>query len=194
MLSLYAKGLTTGELSAHFAEIYGASVSRETVSRITEKVVVEMQEWATPPLDAVYVAVFIDAIMVKVRDGQVANRPVYAAIGVTTEGCKDVLGLWPGTGGEGARFWMKVRSDSAAEQRPATGAIIWQDCRQACGIGGVQLALGGGPTGVASPPDPLQPGAHGAGGSCGVSDLTVGGVLSGLVSLANARRVLATDW
>ena len=66
------------------------------MSRITEKVVAEMPEWATPPLDAVYVAVFIDAIMVKVRDGQVANRPVYAAIGVTIEGCKDVLGLWAG--------------------------------------------------------------------------------------------------
>jgi len=111
VLSLYAKGLTTGEISAHFAEIYGASVSRETVSRITEKVVAEMQEWATRPLDAVYVAVFIDAIMVKVRDGQVANRPVCAAVGVTVEGCKDVLGLWAGTGGEGARFWMSVLTD-----------------------------------------------------------------------------------
>jgi putative transposase len=111
VLSLYAKGLTTGEISAHFAEIYGASVSKETVSRITEKVVAEMQEWATRPLDAVYVAVFIDAIVVKVRDGQVANRPVYAAIGVTIEGCKDVLGLWAGTGGEGARFWMSVLTD-----------------------------------------------------------------------------------
>ena len=111
VLSLYAKGLTTGEISAHFAEIYGASISRETVSRITEKVVAEMAEWASRPLDAVYVAVFIDAIVVKVRDGQVANRPVYAAIGVTVEGCKDVLGLWAGTGGEGARFWMSVLTD-----------------------------------------------------------------------------------
>src|SRR6266542_3418353 len=111
VLSLYAKGLTTGEISAHFAEIYGASISRETVSRITEKVVAEMQEWATRPLDAVYVAVFIDAIVVKVRDGQVANRPIYAAIGVTTDGRKDVLGLWAGTGGEGARFWMSVLTD-----------------------------------------------------------------------------------
>src|SRR5271170_714291 len=111
VLSLYAKGLTTGEISAHFAEIYGASISKETVSRITEKVVAEMAEWASRPLDAVYVAVFIDAIIVKVRDGQVANRPVYAAIGVTVEGCKDVLGLWAGTGGEGARFWMSVLTD-----------------------------------------------------------------------------------
>ncbi|WP_405167039.1 IS256 family transposase [Nocardia sp. NBC_01499] len=111
VLSLYAKGLTTGEISAHFAEIYGASVSKETVSRITDKVIEEMQDWAHRPLDAVYAAVFIDAIVVKVRDGQVANRPIYAAIGVTVEGGKDVLGLWAGTGGEGAKFWMSVLTD-----------------------------------------------------------------------------------
>jgi putative transposase len=111
VLSLYAKGLTTGEISAHFAEIYGASISKETVSRITDKVVAEMTEWSSRPLDVVYVAVFIDAIVVKVRDGQVANRPVYAAIGVTMDGRKDVLGLWAGTGGEGAKFWMSVLVD-----------------------------------------------------------------------------------
>jgi transposase-like protein len=111
VLSLYAKGLTTGEISAHFSEIYGASVSKETVSRITEKVSAEMQEWSGRPLDAIYVAVFIDAIHVKVRDGQVANRPVYAAIGVTVDGRKDVLGLWMGVGGEGAKFWMSVLID-----------------------------------------------------------------------------------
>jgi len=111
VLSLYAKGLTTGEISAHFAEIYGASVSKETISRITDKVVAEMNDWASRPLDAVYAAVFIDAIHVKIRDGQVANRPVYAAIGVTVDGHKDVLGLWMGTGGEGAKFWMSVLID-----------------------------------------------------------------------------------
>ena len=111
VLSLYAKGLTTGEISAHFADIYGASVSKETISRITDTVVAEMQDWAARPLDGVYVAVFIDAIMVKVRDGQVANRPVYAAIGVTLDGRKDVLGLWMGSGGEGAKFWMSVLTD-----------------------------------------------------------------------------------
>src|SRR3954453_13945913 len=104
VLSLYSKGMTTGEISAHFAEIYGASISKETISRITDKVVAEMTEWSSRPLDAVYVAVFIDAIVVKVRDGQVANRPVYAAVGVTVDGRKDVLGLWAGTGGEGAKF------------------------------------------------------------------------------------------
>ena len=101
VLSLYAKGLTTGEISAHFAEIYGASVSRETISRITDRVLEEMTDWQNRPLDEVYAAVFIDAIMVKVRDGQVANRPLYAAIGVTLAGEKDVLGLWAGQGGEG---------------------------------------------------------------------------------------------
>lgn len=82
VLSLYAKGLTSGEISAHFAEIYGASVSKETISRITDKVIEEMTDWANRPLNGVYAAIFIDAIVVKVRDGQVANRPIYAAIGV----------------------------------------------------------------------------------------------------------------
>jgi putative transposase len=111
VLSLYARGLTTGEISAHFAQIYGASVSKETVSRITDKVIEEMQTWVVRPLEQVYAAIFIDAIRVKVRDGQVANRPVYAAIGVTLAGDKDVLGLWAGTGGEGAKFWMSVLTD-----------------------------------------------------------------------------------
>ncbi|WP_028193630.1 IS256 family transposase [Salinispora pacifica] len=111
VLSLYAKGLTTGEISAHFAEIYGASVSKETISRITDKVLEEMADWSHRPLDEIYAAVFIDAIVVKVRDGQVANRPFYAAIGVTLDGDKDILGLWAGTGGEGAKFWMSVLTD-----------------------------------------------------------------------------------
>jgi transposase-like protein len=111
VLSLYATGLTTGEISAHFAEIYGASVSKETISRITDKVLEEMNDWAARPLDAIYAAVFIDAIVVKVRDGQVANRPFYAAIGVTLAGERDILGLWAGTGGEGAKFWMAVLTD-----------------------------------------------------------------------------------
>ncbi len=111
VLSLYARGLTTGEIAAHFDQIYGASVSKETVSRITDKVLEEMQTWSTRPLDGVYAAIFIDAIVVKIRDGQVANRPIYAAIGVSLAGEKDVLGLWAGTGGEGAKFWMSVLVD-----------------------------------------------------------------------------------
>jgi len=93
VLSLYAKGLTTGEISAHFDEIYGASVSKDTVSRITDRVIGEMQEWSMRPLERVYASIFIDAIMVKVRDGQVGNRPVYAATGVDVAGNKDILGM-----------------------------------------------------------------------------------------------------
>ena len=105
------RGLTTGEISAHLAEIYGASVSKETISRITDKVIEEMTSWQNRPLDQIYAAVFVDAIVVKIRDGQVTNRPVYAAIGVTLDGEKDILGLWAGTGGEGAKFWMSVLTD-----------------------------------------------------------------------------------
>src|SRR6478752_7312578 len=98
VLSLYAKGLTTGEISAHFAEVYGASVSKETVSRITDRVLEEMQTWWARPLEPVYVTVFIDAIRVKIRDGQVRNRPIYVAIGVDLDGHKDILGMWAGDG------------------------------------------------------------------------------------------------
>jgi transposase-like protein len=86
VLSLYAKGLTTGEISAHFAEIYGASVSKETISRITDKVIEEMHEWAVRPLDGTYAAIFIDAIVVKVRDGQSPTAPSTPRSG----------SLWPG--------------------------------------------------------------------------------------------------
>lgn len=113
VLSLTAKGLTTGEISAHLEEIYGASVSRDTISRITDRIGEEMNEWLSRPLDPVYAAIFIDAIVVKVRDGQVANRPFYAAIGVSVDGRKDVLGLWAGTpgDGEGAKYWLAVLTE-----------------------------------------------------------------------------------
>lgn len=112
VLSLIAKGLTTGEVSAHFEEIYGASLSKDTISKITDRVLSEMADWAARPLEKVYAAVFIDAIYVKVRDGQVANRPFYAAIGVDLAGHKDVLGLWAGTGGgESAKFWLHVLTE-----------------------------------------------------------------------------------
>ncbi|MFB7800877.1 IS256 family transposase [Isoptericola sp. NPDC056134] len=111
VLSLTARGLTTGEISAHFAEVYGASVSKDTVSRITHKVVAEMAEWQTRPLDEVYPVIFIDALVVKVRDGQVTNKPFYVVIGVTTRGERDILGIWAGDGGEGAKFWLNVLTE-----------------------------------------------------------------------------------
>ena len=111
-ISLFAKGLTTGEISAHFHEVYGASISKDTVSRITDRVLEEMAAWSSRPLQPVYAAIFIDAIYVKVRDGQVGNQPFYAAIGVDLNGRRDVLGLWAGQGGgESAKFWMNVLAD-----------------------------------------------------------------------------------
>jgi transposase-like protein len=111
-ISLFAKGLTTGEISAHFAEVYGAGIGKDTISRITDRVVEEMQAWCSRPLLGVYAAVFIDAIYVKVRDGQVGNQPFYAAIGVDLNGRRDVLGLWAGHGGgESAKFWLAVLTD-----------------------------------------------------------------------------------
>jgi len=111
VLSLTARGLTTGEIGAHFADIYGASVSKDTVSRITDKVLEEMTEWCARPLDAVYPVIFIDALVVKIRDGQVTNRPIYVVVGVTVNGERDILGLWAGDGGEGAKFWLAVLTD-----------------------------------------------------------------------------------
>ncbi|BBX64813.1 IS256 family transposase [Mycobacterium saskatchewanense] len=111
VLSLTAKGLTTGEVAAHFADVYGATVSKDTISRITDKVVGEMAEWCNRPLEAVYPVVFIDAIFVKIRDGQVTNRPIYVAVGVTCAGERDILGLWAGEGSEGAKFWLSVLTE-----------------------------------------------------------------------------------
>lgn len=113
VISLSAKGLTHGEIAAHLAEVYGAQVSKQTITTITERVVEAMSEWQGRPLDPVYPVVFIDAINVKIRDGNVANRPIYIALGVTVEGTRDVLGLWAGEhgDGEGAKYWLRVLSE-----------------------------------------------------------------------------------
>jgi transposase-like protein len=113
VISLSAKGLTHGEISAHLQEIYGAEVSKQTITAITDRVMDGMAEWQSRPLDAVYAVVFVDAIMVKIREGQVANRPVYLALGVTVDGERDILGLWAGEhgDGEGAKFWLRVLSE-----------------------------------------------------------------------------------
>ncbi|MBX6752538.1 MAG: IS256 family transposase [Micromonosporaceae bacterium] len=113
VLSLSAKGLTTGEIAAHLAEVYGTSVSKETISAITDRVLESMADWQSRPLDPVYPVIFIDAIRVKIRDGNVVNRPIYLAIGVTVNGERDLLGLWAGEhgDGEGAKFWHRVLSE-----------------------------------------------------------------------------------
>jgi transposase-like protein len=113
VISLSAKGLTHGEISAHLAEIYGAEVSKQTISTITDRVVEGMAQWQSRPLDPVYPVIFIDCVNVKIRDGQVANRPIYVALAVTVEGTREILGLWAGEhgDGEGAKFWLRVLSE-----------------------------------------------------------------------------------
>ena len=112
IIALYARGMTTRDIRAHLREMYDVDVSADLISRVTDGVLEELQEWQSRPLDGVYPVVFIDALMVKVRDGVVANRPVYLAIGIDCEGAKQVLGLWIGpTTGESAKFWMSVLSE-----------------------------------------------------------------------------------
>jgi putative transposase len=113
VISLSAKGLTHGEIAAHLEEVYGAEVSKQTITTITDRVMDGMAEWQNRPLDPVYAVVFIDAIQVKIREGQVANRPACLALGVTVDGERDFLGLWAGEhgDGEGAKFWLRVLTE-----------------------------------------------------------------------------------
>ena len=111
VLSMSARGMTHGDISAHLADVYGSDVSKTTISTITDKVLDGMTEWQNRPLDPVYPVVFIDCIHVKVRDGQVANRPIYIALAVTVDGNRDILGLWAGEGGEGAKYWQQVLTE-----------------------------------------------------------------------------------
>lgn len=136
VISLSAKGLTTGEIQAHLAEVYGAEVSRQTISTITDKVLDAMAEWQNRPLDPVYPVIFLDAVHVKIRDGKVANRPIYVALAVTVEGTRDILGLWAGDGGEGAKFWLQVLTE--LKNRGVTDA-----CMVVCdGLKGLPDAIG----------------------------------------------------
>ncbi|UZF48275.1 IS256 family transposase [Rhodococcus rhodochrous] len=112
VLSLSAKGLTTGEISAHFQDIYGATAKEGHHLPDHRQGARGNDRMAEPaPRSGVYPVVFIDAIHVKIRDGQVTNRPIYVAIGVTVNGERDILGLWAGDGGEGAKFWLAVLTE-----------------------------------------------------------------------------------
>jgi transposase-like protein len=112
VISLYAKGLTTGDIQQHLVEIYGTEVSRETISKITDQIVDDMVAWQSRPLDPLYAVLLIDCLVIKVSGSQVANRPVYVAIGVNLDGERDVLGLWLGpTGGEGAKQWATMLTE-----------------------------------------------------------------------------------
>src|SRR5260370_4288150 len=113
VVAMSAIGLADGEIEAHVAEVYGADVPEQTITAITDRVMDGLADWQSRPLDPVYAVVFIDAIQVKIRKGQVANRPVYLALGVTVDGERDVLGLWAGEhgDGEGAKYWLRVLTE-----------------------------------------------------------------------------------
>jgi transposase-like protein len=112
IVSLYAKGLTTGDIAAHLFDVYGKNIDRSTISRITDRILADMEAWQSRPLDPIYPVVLVDGIRIKIRDGTVSNRTVYVAMGVNMDGTRDILGLWVGpTGGESPKFWLGVLSE-----------------------------------------------------------------------------------
>lgn len=111
VLSLYAKGMTTREISATFKEMYDADVSASLVSRVTDAVIDQVTEWQARPLDDVYPIVYLDCIVVKIRqDKRVINKAVYLVLGVNMEGQKELLGMWLSEN-EGAKFWLNVLTE-----------------------------------------------------------------------------------
>ena len=111
ILSLYAKGLTTREIAAAFKELYDADVSPALVSKVTDAVMEQVVEWQNRPLDAVYPIVYLDCIVLKVRqDSRVINKSVFLALGINIEGQKELLGMWLAEN-EGAKFWLNVLTE-----------------------------------------------------------------------------------
>ena len=108
ILSMYAKGMTTGDMEAHMKELYGMDVSDSTISRITDKILPVVREWQERPLEEVYAVVFMDAIHYHVRsEGRIVKRAVYIALGIDMNGKKDVLGMYVGEN-ESAKFWLSI--------------------------------------------------------------------------------------
>ena len=111
ILALYARGLSTRDIEAHLAELYGVDVGRDLISRVTDAVMDDVREWQQRPLDDVYPVIFLDALVLKIREGGIVQRKAcYLALGVTLEGERDVLGMWFQET-EGAKFWMQVISE-----------------------------------------------------------------------------------
>ena len=111
IVSLYARGMTVREIRGHLEELYGVAVSPDLISRVTDAVLEEVREWQNRPLDPVYPVVFFDVLRVKIRDeGLVRNKAVYLALAITSEGDKEVLGLWIEQT-EGAKFWLQVMNE-----------------------------------------------------------------------------------
>jgi putative transposase len=111
ILGLYAGGMSVRDIAQHLTDLYGTEIGRDTVSRVTDAVIEDVEAWRTRPLEAVYPIVYFDCLMVKVReDRSVRTRACYLAIGVTVEGERDVLGIW-WQETEGAKFWLAVLND-----------------------------------------------------------------------------------
>jgi len=111
ILALYSRGLSTRDIEAHLEEIYGVKVGRDLISRVTDAVMDDAREWAKRPLEDIYPIVFLDCMVLKIREGgSVQRRALYLALGVTLEGDRDVLGMWFQET-EGAKFWMQVLSE-----------------------------------------------------------------------------------
>jgi putative transposase len=111
IISMYARGMTTRDIQGHLEELYGVEVSPTLISNVTDAVLDEVRAWQNRPLDAVYPIVYLDALVVKMREqGQVENRAVYVAIGIDMQGHKEVLGLWT-SANEGAKFWLSVLTE-----------------------------------------------------------------------------------
>ena len=114
VISLYARGMTTREIRAHVEELYGVTVSRELISKVTDEIHEELREWRSRPLEAVYPLVYFDALRVKIREeGVVQNKAVHLAIGITALGRKEILGMWTAAN-EGAKFWLGVMNELKA--------------------------------------------------------------------------------
>ena len=106
IISMYAKGMTTSDIESYIEEIYGYQVSDSSITRITDKILPLVKEWQTRPLEAIYPIVFMDAIHYHVRsEGQIVKKAVYIAIGISSSGEKDVIGMWVGEN-ESAKFWL----------------------------------------------------------------------------------------
>jgi putative transposase len=111
ILALYSRGLSTRDIEAHLAEIYGVKVGRDLISRVTDAVIDDVRAWAQRPLEDVYPVVFLDCMVLKIREGgSIQRRACYLALGVTVDGDRDVLGMWFQEN-EGAKFWMQVLSE-----------------------------------------------------------------------------------
>src|SRR6266700_4837804 len=111
ILALYSRGVSTRDIEAHLAEIYGVKIGRDLISRVTDAVMDDVRAWAKRPLEDIYPIVFLDCLVLKIREGgSVQRRACYLALGVTLDGDRDVLGMWFQET-EGAKFWMQVLSD-----------------------------------------------------------------------------------